>query len=108
MSAVKSFVFMALIAANATASVAFAAPQVEPLTVYAGEERTVYATVVDRKGAPVSTLGAEDFVVREGGIEREVLRAAPAAEPMRIAVLVDTSQAMQRYVNDLRTGLRAF
>jgi VWFA-related protein len=106
MSAVTSVVFIAAVAASA--SVASAAPQVEPLTVYAGEERAVYATVVDQKGTPVTTLRTEDFVVREGGVEREVLRAAPAAEPMRIAVLVDTSQAMQRYVHDLRSGLRAF
>jgi VWFA-related protein len=33
---------------------------------------------------------------------------SPAAEPLRIAVLVDTSQAMTRHVNDVRTALRGF
>jgi hypothetical protein len=31
-----------------------------------------------------------------------------ASDPVRIAVLVDTSQAVQPYVQDLRTGLRSF
>jgi VWFA-related protein len=68
----------------------------------------VYASVLDRAGDPVTTLGAADFVVREAGVEREVLGVEPASDPMRIAVLVDTSQAMTRNINDLRSALRSF
>ena len=39
---------------------------------------------------------------------REVLRVMPATEPMHIAVLVDTSQAMEEHMLDVRTALRAF
>ncbi len=71
-------------------------------------ERTIYASVVDRNDAPVSGLGAGDFIVREDDQAREVLRVVPATEPMHIAVLVDTSQAMEEHMLDVRTALRAF
>ena len=72
------------------------------------EERAVYASVLDKSDVPVSSLNAKDFVVREDGAAREVLRVSPAEKPMHIAVLVDTSQAMRPYVNDLRHALRSF
>jgi VWFA-related protein len=71
-------------------------------------ERTVYVSVVDKNDAPVSGLGVGDFIVREDEQAREVLRVMPASEPMHIAVLVDTSQAMEEHMLDVRTALRAF
>ena len=40
--------------------------------------RTVYVTVTDRQGAPVTDLTPADFVVKEGGKEREIVKAEPA------------------------------
>lgn len=97
---------LALVAAAASASAASA--QVEPITRYAAEPRAIYASVLDGSGAPVTSLAATDFVVREEGVEREVLRAEPAGDPMRIAVLVDTSQAMRPHIMDVRRALRSF
>ena len=71
-------------------------------------ERTIYASVVDKDDKPVTGLSASDFIVREDDVAREVLRVLPASEPMHIAVLVDTSQAMEEHMLDLRTALRAF
>ena len=71
-------------------------------------ERTVYAGVVDRAGAPAGGLTAQDFVVRENDVAREVLRVSPAAAPFQIAVLVDTSTAAERSLSDVRTGLKEF
>jgi VWFA-related protein len=71
-------------------------------------ERTIYASVVDKNDAPVPGLGVGDFIVREDEQAREVLRVMPATEPMHIAVLVDTSQAMEEHLLDVRTALRAF
>ena len=74
----------------------------------AQERRSVYASVLDREGAPVASLSARDFVVTEDGTPREVLSATRAVEPMQIAVLVDTSQAATRYVQDVRNAVRTF
>jgi VWFA-related protein len=71
-------------------------------------ERTVYASVVDRNDAPVPGLATSEFIVREDDAAREVLRVSTATEPMHIAVLVDTSQAMEEHMLDIRTALRGF
>jgi len=71
-------------------------------------ERTVYASVVDKNEAPVTGLSASEFIVREDDVAREVLRVSPASEPMHIAVLVDTSQAIEEHMLDVRTALRGF
>jgi VWFA-related protein len=72
------------------------------------DERTVFVSVVDKNDAPVAGLGAGDFVVREDEISREVLRVSAATEPMQIALLVDTSAAIDRVLLDLRLAVRDF
>jgi len=72
------------------------------------DEKTVYASVVDKNDDPVAGLSAKEFVVREDDLAREVLRVSTATDPLQIAVLVDTSQAIDPYLLDLRTALRAF
>ena len=57
--------------------------------VLAATERTVYVTVTDNKGAPVSDLTAADLVVKEGGKEREITKAAPATAKMRLTLAVE-------------------
>ena len=71
-------------------------------------ERTVYASVVDKNDAPVTGLSAADFIVREDDAAREVLRVSAATEPMQIAVLVDTSEAIEEHLLDVRNALRGF
>jgi hypothetical protein len=71
-------------------------------------ERTVYASVVDNNDAPITGLSAGEFIVREDGAAREVLRVSAATEPMQIALLVDTSQAMEEHLLDVRQALRGF
>jgi hypothetical protein len=38
-------------------------------------ERTVYITATDDKREPIPDLTAADFVVKEGGKEREIVKA---------------------------------
>jgi VWFA-related protein len=71
-------------------------------------ERVMYASVVDDKGEPVTTLGADDFIVREDGVRREVLRVTPATEPIAIALLVDNSRPAENDIRNIRDALLKF
>lgn len=72
-------------------------------------ERVLYVNAYDAKTQkPVADLGPRDFVVREDGIAREVLRVTPATSQMPIAVLVDNSQAADSAVADIRRALTTF
>ncbi len=71
-------------------------------------DRAVFVSVLNKDGAPVTTLAASDFVVREDGRVREVLSAEKATEPIALAVLVDTSAAATPYIPDMRRALTGF
>jgi VWFA-related protein len=73
----------------------------------ATRERTVMVTVLDHAGQSVAGLGVRDFTVRENDVAREVLRVGPATDPMQVALLVDTSDATQADIPDLRKGLES-
>jgi hypothetical protein len=71
-------------------------------------QRSMYVSVLNEAGAPVPDLGPSDFIVREDNATREVLRVAPAEEPMQIALLVDTSQAARDNIPYIRQALPPF
>jgi len=54
-----------------------------------GLTRTVYVSVLNGAGAPVTDLGTADFVIKEGGKDREIVNAGMTSVPLRIALLVD-------------------
>lgn len=89
---------------------AFVAAAAMPAPLAAqSSEQTIYASVIGKKDRkPVEGLSVSDFVVKEDGTSREVLRAGRTADPIDLAIIVDTSTAIQPHQNDLRTALTAF
>ena len=53
------------------------------------DNRTVYVTAVDDKGAPVPGLTSADFAVKEDGKTRTVVAVAPSTAPLTIALMID-------------------
>jgi hypothetical protein len=72
------------------------------------QQRGIYASVLDKDGAPVPNMTPGDFVVREDNLAREVLRVDPASAPMQIALLVDNSAASSRNIRDIRDAATEF
>jgi hypothetical protein len=68
----------------------------------------VFVSAVDRAGVPVAELTPDDIIIREDNVAREVLRIAPATDPMQIALLVDNSTAAEPLVGDYRRALPRF
>lgn len=60
-----------------------------PAVSAAPTNRTVYVTVTDRQGAPVTDLTPADFVVKEDGKERQVVKTEPATARMRLALGIE-------------------
>lgn len=56
-------------------------------------------TVVDGGGAPVAGLTRDDFTVRAGGVELEVVDAAPAPRAVQIVAVFENLAVTQRQVN---------
>jgi len=71
-------------------------------------EQTLYVSVLDKAGHPVSGLDVPDFRVKEDGQSREILRAGRTADPLDLGILIDNSQSIQPYLNDFRKALTTF
>jgi Ca-activated chloride channel homolog len=54
----------------------------------------VYATVRDRKGAPVLNLSRDDFILSEDGVRQTLTHFTSAKIPLTIALLIDASNSM--------------
>ena len=79
-----------------------AAPEVQ------AADKSIYVTVVDEAGKPVTGLAATDFGIREDNVIREVTAAKAATEPLSVVLLADTTSSVGENVRDIRTGALAF
>src|SRR6266571_4140217 len=90
-------------------ALSLAAACVLPSSLSAQSKPTdIYVSVLDAKGNPAMGLTAADFQIREDGIAREVLKAAPATQPLTVALLVDDSQASGRGIQMIREAVQGF
>jgi hypothetical protein len=95
------------ILAGGVAALLLAVPA-DPLLARQARERVLYVNAFERDArTPMTGLTVRDFVVREDGIAREVLRVTPATSPMAIALLVDNTQAASGAITDIRNGVTA-
>lgn len=72
------------------------------------DERVFYASVVTKDGAPVLDLTRGDFIIREDGVSREILKVDRDTDPLQIALLVDNSDIMRNRLTELRRAVAGF
>jgi hypothetical protein len=70
--------------------------------------RQIFVSVTGADGVAISGLSAGDFTVKEGGEARTVSHVGPANEPMRIALMLDTSAGTAPALNHMREAVGAF
>jgi VWFA-related protein len=54
-----------------------------------GLTRTVYVSVLNKAGVPVTDLSADEFVIKEGGKDRAITGVGMTTVPLRIALVID-------------------
>jgi hypothetical protein len=82
-----------------------------PAAIQNPRERSILVTVLDQAGAPVKDAKPADLAVTEDGAVREVIDVKPAADPLTIALLIDTTtptMGTNAPTQELRAGLLAF
>jgi VWFA-related protein len=65
--------------------------------------RTIYVTITDDKGAKVPDLTPANFKVKEGGKDREIVKAAPATAKPHLALMVE-----EKLIGDSQTRVGLF
>jgi VWFA-related protein len=73
-----------------------------------GNNKSIFVSVLDAEGKPVTGMTAGDFAIREDNADRKIVEVKPATQPIYIAMLVDTSTAATGFVQDIREGFSGF
>jgi len=79
----------AVIASSLGVALFTAGPAGSPAAVPEQTTRTVYVTVVDSQGQPVTELTPADFRLRENNRDQTITSVEPATGPMRIALMLE-------------------
>ena len=70
--------------------------------------RQILVNVFDRAGGPVTDVSAAEFEIREDGTERAISKVALAHNPMRVALMLDTGDGMDKALNHMRAAISDF
>jgi hypothetical protein len=82
-----------------------------------GLDKSIFISVLDEAGKPVKDIVADDILIREVAVDRQVVAVKPASQPISVAVLVDTAQGTrvtdaygtpEEYVRDIRNAIGTF
>ncbi len=68
--------------------------QAGPAASPALETHTVTVTLTDASGRGVTDLGSDELALVENGVVRDLVKIAPDARPLVVAILVDSSQEL--------------
>ena len=71
-------------------------------------QKTVFVSVLDDKGKPVTDMTVADFAIREDNADREVIAAKKSDQPLSVILLVDTTTEAQGFIQDIRAALKGF
>ena len=80
-------------------------------------DKSLFLSVLDAQGRPVTDVRMGDILIREDNQDREVIAVKPASQPISVAVLIDTAQGMrvtdaygtpEEYVRDIRVAASGF
>ena len=95
-------VLIAAAVASLVAGLGAAAQQ--PVFRGGGDVVRVFSTVTDRDGRLVTTLGRDDFEVRDEGKPQPITQFDATPQPIRLIVLLDVSGSMEGNLSLLRAG----
>lgn len=71
-------------------------------------DRGILVSVSTNNDAPVADLTIKDFVVKENGVAREIIRVSPAPPPSHVMLLLDDSHALTSNAPYLRSAMTGF
>ena len=71
-------------------------------------ERTIFFAALDEAGKPVRDMRTDEILIREDGVDREIVSVKPSTETLNIMLLADTTAAVDEMLLDVRTALIAF
>jgi hypothetical protein len=71
-------------------------------------ERTLIFSALDEAGKPVMDIRTDEILIREDGVDREIVSVKPSTETLNIMLLADTTAAVDEMLLDVRKALIAF
>jgi len=91
----------------ALALIVFGAPW-STSRVVSAQNQTLFLSVTDANGEPVTDLTADELVVRWDGEDCETLALEPINRPVRLTVFIDNHGGGRAAHQDMREGLKLF